>query len=197
MITDAIPSCARRFFDIAEALCRAVANAIRPGFIEAAMAMLVIRRIQRVRGVLLALEARFLAGTLVRHRRHDDGLPVVRERRAWASPPATRFPRRFAWLCPLVPADAACYAEHLRVVLAEPGMVRLLAECPQAVRAVRPICRMLGIELSLSGPPGDDEPLVVSNIVLAAPAIEAGVVAAGPRLDQVMSGQAWTYFIPV
>ena len=139
-----------RFFQIAEALCRAVGNAIRPGFIEAGLAMRVVLRIQRVRRVLLALETLFLVGVVVRRVRRGavpaevpageaEALPVL--------PPACarRLPRRLGWLCPLVPGEAACFAEQLRQVLAEPGIQALLACCPQAVRAVAPLCRMLGI----------------------------------------------------
>lgn len=101
----------------------------------------------------MALETRFLAGCL---RRRVARLVVADavadavagagavERRAAVG--QERMPRRFAWLYPLVPADAACYAGYMRVVLAEPEMQALLAACPQAVRALGPLCRMLGIE---------------------------------------------------
>jgi hypothetical protein len=56
------------------------------------------------------------------------------------------LPRRFGWLCPLVPGEAACFAGQMRVLLAEPEMQTLLAACPQAVRVLRPLCVMLGIE---------------------------------------------------
>eukprot|EP01037_Dinobryon_pediforme_P008873 gene8873-8962_t len=123
-------------------------DAIRPGFIQAAMAVLVMQRIHRVRRLLVALEARFLAG-LVRRRAvravtADVGVEV-RERAPRAKAPEL-LPRRFAWLLPLVPGEAACFAGHLRVVLAEPDMQALLAGCPQAVRVLGPLCVMLGIE---------------------------------------------------
>eukprot|EP01037_Dinobryon_pediforme_P005255 gene5255-5307_t len=148
-----LDSCAGRFFVIASALKLAVGNAIRPGFIPAAMAMLVVRRIGRVQGLLMLLEARFLAGRLRRRVAVASGAagaggaaePAVRERPAQATA-ALRLPRRFGWLCPLVPGEAACFAGHMRVALAEPGMQELLAACPQAVRLLGPVCRMLGIE---------------------------------------------------
>ena len=138
------PSGARRLFDIAEALCRAVGNAIRPGFIDAVLAMIVVRRIMRVRGLLLAIEARFLAGVVLRSPRAAGAAAVGVTARA-AGPAAVRLPRGFAWLCPLVPSYAATYAQHLRILLAEPEMVALLAACPQAVRVLRPLCWMVGI----------------------------------------------------
>eukprot|EP01037_Dinobryon_pediforme_P001415 gene1415-1436_t len=153
---------AGRFHEIAEALCRAVGNAIRPGFIDAVLAMLVVRRIQRVRGALLALEARFLAGRVLRRRDRvpvevkvaDARAPVVRVARA------ARWPVGFGWLCPLVPSYAATYAGHMRMVLAEPEMQALLAGCPQAVRVLGPLCRMLGIARAEYVPEGAEAPAV-------------------------------------
>lgn len=149
-------SSASRFFGIAEALCWAVGKAIRPGFIPAAMAMLVMRRVQRVRQALLVLEARFLAGRV--RRRVSRGVAVEVEG-VEAVPPRRRavaalLPRRFAWLLPLVPCDAANLAGQLRGVLAEPGMQALLAACPQAVRVLGPLCNMLGIERAAFVPEG-------------------------------------------
>eukprot|EP01037_Dinobryon_pediforme_P015648 gene15648-15795_t len=140
-----------RFFLIAEALCRSVGNAIRPGFIDAVLAMIVVRRIQRIRGILLALEARFLAGVVLRRpvrvRAADEAVAVAA---AASLEPAVRaggdrLPRRSGWLFNLVPHEAACWAGHMRLILAEPGMQALLKGCPQAVRVLRPLCVMLGI----------------------------------------------------
>lgn len=198
-----------RIFDIAGALCLAVGNAIRPGFIQAAMAMLVCRRINRVRGLLLALEARFLAGTLKTFPGRqvgrvvsaglaapDDPVPGV----AHFFPGAV--PRRFAWLCGLVPGEAACFAGQLRVVLAEPRMATLLAACPQAVRIVRPLCWMLGIERA-DFVPGERVAVVVAdcpdddNSGLACrpePAVTEAENAA--RFAQAAVGWGWVRFIP-
>jgi hypothetical protein len=64
----------------------------------------------------------------------------------------TKLPRRFAWLLALVPCDAAAYASQLRVLLAEPEMMALLAASAQARRVLAPLCRMLGIEASVLAP---------------------------------------------
>ena len=138
---------AQRLYGIAEALCLAVGNAIRPGFISAAIAMLVVRRIFRIRGALWALEARFLAGRAMRRPARVVGASEAPAREDVA--PRVRaggLPRRRGWLFNLVPSYAATYAGQLRVVLAEPGMQALLAASPQAVRVLRPLCVMLGIE---------------------------------------------------
>jgi hypothetical protein len=153
---------AGRFFGIAEALCRAVGNAIRPGFIDAVLAMIVVRRIQRVRFLLFALEARFLAGRVLRRvARVSVGAEVPAREPAVRVARAGRLPRDFGWLCPLVPSTAATYAEHMRIVLAEPGMQALLAGCPQAVRVLGPVCRMLGIARSEYVPEGAEPVRVV------------------------------------
>jgi hypothetical protein len=162
---------AGRFFGIAEALCQAVGKAVRPGFIGAAMALLVVLRIQRVRRILWALEARFLAGLAVRRGTRvpvAGDVAVVREQ---VVPVAVlRLPRRFGWLFPMVPGDAACYSGQLLAVLAEPEMQALLAACPQAVRVLRPLCRMLGIARADYVPAGVDVGrAVVARVRVRAP----------------------------
>lgn len=159
MDTALIKTGARGFFAIAEALCRAIGNAIRPGFIEAGLAMRVVRRIHRVRRALLALEALFAAGRVVRRTERSlrSGAELTAggaEVRPCLPDASARLPRRFGWLCPLVPGEAACHGGQLRVLLAEPGMQDLLAACPQAVRLLAPVCRMLGIERAAYTPPG-------------------------------------------
>jgi hypothetical protein len=196
------PTSALRFADIAQALCRALGHAMGIGLVQVVMGLVIYRRIQRVRERLVALEARFLAG-LVR-----SGRAAVVERAAPAGdagvPRATQtsgvwLPRRFGWLCGLVPGEAASYAGQLRVVLAEPEMVALLAACPQAVRIVRPLCWMLGIERAdyVVG-----EGLVATVAPELVPAATATVAAAvpemtlGDRLALATAGLSWTRFIP-
>ncbi len=58
-----------------------------------------------------------------------------------------RIPRRLGWLLQAVPCEAANLAGQLRVVLAEPGMAGVLAASPQAVRILRPLCRLLGLQV--------------------------------------------------
>ena len=119
------------------------------------MAMMVYRRIKRVQRLLLALEARFLAGLVLTGGRSAGGAGAhVTDAGRVARPKAGSLvmPHGFGWLCPLMPSYAATYAGQLRVVLAEPGMVALLAACPQAVRILKPLCRMLGIETAVLRP---------------------------------------------
>jgi hypothetical protein len=165
--SDIIPSCAQRFFATCQLLCLAVGNAIRPGFITPVLAELVYARICRVRRILLALETRFLAGLPMRGpsrlrvtKEAAHGAPAEMRK---AAVTAIRMPRHLAWLCPMVPSEAATYGIRLQAVLAEPGMQALLAACPQAVRVLAPLCRMLGVERSAFVPAGA-EPVRVARV---------------------------------
>ena len=155
------------------------------------MAMLVVRRIQRVRGRLLALEARFLAG-LIFARVAVRGAALAQGGRAVAVA-TPLMPRRFAWLCPLVPSDAASYAGQLRVVLAEPRMIALFAACPQAVRIVAPLCRMVGIARSDYVP---GERVVVEHLEATPVAPVVVQTRVMPTQAEAMTGIAWVRFIP-
>jgi hypothetical protein len=114
-----------------------------------AMITLVWQRIRRADMLLAALVARLREGAPV----------VVRERRQGAAVASSvvpregsALPRRFGWLLPLVPGEAANLASQLCCVLAEPDMVALLAATPQARRILGPLCRMLGIEVAMLRP---------------------------------------------
>jgi hypothetical protein len=67
-------------------------------------------------------------------------------------PDRGRLPRRFGWLMAVMPYEAAGYASQLRTVLAEPEMVAVLADVPQARRILRSVCQMLGVEIPGVGP---------------------------------------------
>jgi len=60
-----------------------------------------------------------------------------------------RLPRGFAWLIRLAP-ETACGAEQLRYFLADPEVAALLAAAPRMAQALRPLCRMLGVEVARS-----------------------------------------------
>jgi hypothetical protein len=192
MQSQAFFSCAKRFADIAGALCRAVGNAIRPGFIHVAMAKLVVGRIKRVQARLIALEARFSAGLLLAPRLRPGRAGAVTSRRPGG------LPRRFGWLCEMVPGEAACFAGQLRVVLAEPGMVALLAASPQAVRMLRPVCRMLAIAsgdyVPGDGVLGDRAAAVALGARVLQESMTVAVVSAMVPPD--LPGLEWVRFIP-
>ena len=161
---------AERIALILEGLGRAVAARIAPrganGAMAAAMIVLVWTRVRRVEARILGLLARFQAGRLQvavgkRAGRGGGGARVA----------SARLPCGFAWLLPMVPCDAACFAGQLRTVLAEPELVALLDAAPQAARILGPLCRMLGIERSV---------LRVRATARPARAVETGASAAAP-----------------
>ena len=129
-----------------DGLARAVAGRIVSRVMSAVMILLVWRRVKRVEREILGLLARLAAGRL-----RVVAMPRSGGGGGGARSADVRLPRGFAWLLPLVPCDAACFAGQIRTVLAEPEMVELLRVSPQARRVLRPLCRMLGIEGAVIG----------------------------------------------
>lgn len=137
---------------------------------EAALIMLVWNRIRRIERQVLLLISAINAGQVwtgqvwagpVRTRR-DEAERVEAARVAAAAraaqpsvprgPEVPRLPRRFAWLLPMVPYEAAGFASQLRHTLSDPEMVALLAASPRLGAVLRPLCRMLGLEPALVMP---------------------------------------------
>lgn len=131
-----------------DGLGRSVAARVGAGVLTAAMIVLVWVRLRRVERQMLGLLARFRAGRL-----RVVAVPRVGGGGGRGGRVAV-LPRRFGWLLGLVPGEAASFAGQMRSVLAEPEMVALMATAPQARRVLRPVCRMLGIEVAGAGQPG-------------------------------------------
>jgi hypothetical protein len=86
----------------------------------------------------------------------------AREAAATAVPRKLRLSRREGWLIPLMPPSqprhiAAAYAGQVQHVLANPEFAPYLTH-PSVIRALRPLCRMLGITDSLPEPAPRDAP---------------------------------------
>ncbi len=115
--------------------------------------VLVWRRVRDIGGQVDALLARMRAGTLRRYpaRRPPRRVAVPRRR-----PAPGLLPNGHAWLAALIPETAVSGA-HLQNLLADPDIPALLEAAPQLRRALRPLCRMLGVELPPS-PPGPPPP---------------------------------------
>jgi hypothetical protein len=145
---------ADRFALIIDGLCRLVAARHARG-LAGPMVILIWTRLRRAGARFATLLARFEAGTLpasapARRRTAcrsaalpadpgDDGLGAGN-----ASP---RLPRGFGWLLRLAP-ETACGAGQLRHLLADPEVAALLAAAPRMAQALRPLCRMLGVEVA-------------------------------------------------
>jgi hypothetical protein len=126
------------------ALCKMVAASGQ----DRSMVPLVVAawsRLQRTAREFERLVARVLAGRAAPVRRA--GLTrssAVRDAGAF------RLPRAFGWLGQAV-AETRQLRTQVEMVLADPAMMALLAAEPKAVRILRPLCRMLGIEQGLAG----------------------------------------------
>ena len=55
--------------------------------------------------------------------------------------------RRFAWVIARIGYQAAGFASQLNHLLQQPGIAEIIAASPGAARSMRPLCRILGIEL--------------------------------------------------
>ena len=57
------------------------------------------------------------------------------------------LPHRFGWLVRAAGWRAAGYGSQLQAALLSPEVIELLEAAPQAARVLRPLCRMLGVDL--------------------------------------------------
>ena len=117
-------------------------------------------RISRSRQRLARLLAHIAAGRLPRIRplgiRPRSDAPRTEPNGA----PAMPIPRRLLWLVIKLGYHAAGYGSQLNHLLQTPGVAETLAASPGALRTLRPICRMLGVDLpaALQLPPRPKKP---------------------------------------
>ena len=104
-----------------------------------ALLVLVWGRISRAAGRLERLIAHWRAGTLPKAR----GARAKREAVAGVRP---GLPTGRAWLVVRV-QETAAFGSQLQHALSEPEWAAFLAAAPQAGRILRPLCRMLGVEV--------------------------------------------------
>jgi hypothetical protein len=122
------------------------------GLLAEALVLLVYRRLGEIVLRMERMAARFQAGRLWRRGPRvvvEGDAAVVRLKRVRG----TRvWPSEFGWLVRIASYQAAGFGSQLRAVLEQPEMVALLKAAPQAVRVLRPLCRMLAIETALLRP---------------------------------------------
>lgn len=126
-------------------------------WLEQALVMLLYRRLGEICGQMERLMARFAAGRLVRIGPRPPRQAIAdadANAAAWGKRqrPTRLWPTEFGWLCRAAGYEAAGFGGHLRVILAHPEMVELLCAAPQALRLLRPVCRMLGVEPGMLRP---------------------------------------------
>jgi hypothetical protein len=131
------------------------------GLIGAALGLLLYRRLGEICRRMEGIEARFRTGRLWRlgARAERSGGTVVE--RAVRDRGERVWPLGFGWLVKAAAHEAAVFGVRLRIVLEQPEMVALLIAAPQAVRVLRPLCRMLAVEISLLRPGVEVVPPVV------------------------------------
>jgi hypothetical protein len=152
----ASPGLAETFGLIIGGLCKAAAvrmcadPSVRPPL------LLIHAWLKRLVQRFAALIARVEAGTLRpprpgRHRAPAKNPP---------GKPRPRWPQNFAWLIKMLPYEAACFGSQLQHQFSQPEMMALLEAAPQAGRLLRPLCRMLAVELppALRLPPRPPRP---------------------------------------
>jgi hypothetical protein len=150
------PGLAETFGLIIGGLCKAAAvrmcadPSVRPPL------LLIHAWLKRLVQKFAALVARAEAGTLRpprpgRHRAPAKNPP---------GKPRPRWPTNFAWLIRMLPYEAACFGSQLQHQFSQPEMMALLEAAPQAGRLLRPLCRMLAIDLppALHLPPRPPRP---------------------------------------
>jgi hypothetical protein len=121
--------------------------------LDEALVHLVHRRLGEIVRRIEGMVARFQAGRLrpagVR-KAAEPGVGISGGPRRAAG--VRLWPVRFGWLVRAAAWEAAGVGSQLRAVLETPVMVAFLAACPQAVRVLRPVCRMLAIETQVLRP---------------------------------------------
>jgi hypothetical protein len=136
-------------------LSRAIESREPAGVYPEGMLRAIRNRMTRVRMVIQALLAAFQAGTL-RTRRSAAaggarGRPTVRATAAF------RLPGQFGWLFAYVPHGLMPNG-WLQQLVDDPEMRALLAASPRAVRTLKPLCRMLGVEMPKPAPVAEVPP---------------------------------------
>ncbi len=96
-------------------------------------------RISRARQRLARLLANLAAGTMPKPCAPRPGRP------SHAKP--APLPRGHAWVIAILGYHAAGRAAQINTLLSDPAMQAAIAAAPTAARTLRPLCRMLGIDL--------------------------------------------------
>ena len=179
--SSASPSPYSELSAVIRALRGSVGGWVGLGLLDAVLVLLLFRRLGGICGQMERLSQRFLAGRLWRvvartvvSERASDGMPRAVAARVW--------PWRFGWLVRAAAYRAAVYGIQLRVILEQPEMVALLRASPQAVRILRPVCRMLAVETSLLRPRVEGEAAEVAAAAVV-PVVKVRVRAPRPVVD--------------
>ena len=126
------------------------------GILTQALSPLIGHRVGVILATVERMLVRFLAGKDMRRAPRVEvvGSDAVVGVRVWGR---SFWPREFGWLTDLMKHHATVYTCQLEALLGEPEMVGLLRASPQAVKLLRPVCRMLAVRPEVLRPllPGE------------------------------------------
>ena len=154
-----------------DVMCKAVAAHGARGLLTAALQVLLWSRLSRMAQRARRLAAKIAAGVPL-------FIPRIRAPRHTPNRPYPRLPGGYVWLIRAVPATAVG-AVQLRWLLTTPEMAAL-AESPPMRRLLRPLCRMLGVDLPTAKPPPPAAPPPIQAVEAPHPAPEPLRAAAPP-----------------
>jgi hypothetical protein len=133
------PTPAENFATLLTWLGRAVVAMMGGERLPLQVIALIIDRLRRGNQLFARIAAR------VRDGRYRPRQGVAAPRPGQKPPPPNKLPQTFGWLLKLVP-EAVQYRGQLEHLLRDPEMAALLAAAPVPMaRALRPLCRMLGL----------------------------------------------------
>ena len=122
--------------------------------LEVPLVLLLFGRLGRIMAKMERLAKAFQEGKVLRRgprkegarriAKASDAAPQAKAERIWPQP--------FGWLIIKAGWRAVGFAGQIRATLEQPEMIELLKACPQAVRVLKPLCRMMMIETSLLYP---------------------------------------------
>ncbi|MDX5932453.1 hypothetical protein [Acidiphilium acidophilum] len=115
----------------------------RPARLPAPIGLLLYGRLSRLTTRLRDLLARIEA-----ERTKPRRIAAPRTGRKSTTKPPPVLPRRFGWIAQPLP-EANAHAQTLRQFLCEPETESLIASDPRIGRILRPLCHLLGIDLTL------------------------------------------------
>jgi hypothetical protein len=138
-----------RFASILDGALKAIARHTAIPADVRRLLLLVYSWINRTKKRFAALAARVAAGKASPRPRPASVTPRSKgeapEKPDKPRPPS--LPREKAWLLVLMKWEIACYRSTIMNWLEEPEVVALIQAAPQAGRLLRPLCRLLGIDL--------------------------------------------------
>ena len=139
---------------VLDVLCALIARHGHLRRLAGPLLVLIWQRVRTAGAQASAVLARMQAGTLRRYPHRRTPRPSVAPR-SRASRGA--LPRAPDWLVRLIP-ETAVSAAQLQTLLSQPEVPALLESAPQLRRALRPLCRMLGVALPCPAKPAPAPP---------------------------------------